>query len=152
VDFALTLGQLPFKLPFLKKQAVAILETPYASSAEAARGIPAALEEYYRAEHPEVMAERAADVAQAGAALAEIHSRNVYPELGVTWGTYPDNRGHQEFPGCFRCHEGNHATAAGEVLEKDCFKCHTASAVEETSPEVLRVLGLTAPINAMRDD
>jgi len=150
VDHALTLGRLPSTLPFLKKKGLEILRAGYESTDEAARKIPAALTDFYRSEHPKVLEQRAGDVEQAGRVLAEIHSRNVYPELGITWGTYPDNRGHQEFPGCFRCHEGKHATESGEEIEKNCFRCHTASAVDEASPEILRVLGLSRPIEEMR--
>jgi hypothetical protein len=150
VDFGITAGGVPSTLPFIKKKGVELLLAPYSSSEEAATKIPAALTEFYRSEHPQVLEQRAADVAKAGQALVEIYSRNVYPELGVTWGTYPDNRGQQEFPGCFRCHEGKHATAAGEEIEKNCFVCHAAAAVQDTSPEVLRALGLDRPIDAMR--
>lgn len=122
VDKALTLGRMSTSLPFLKKQAVEILSAPYSSSAAAAAEIPAALESYYRSADPELARTRAADITEAGSVLADIYSRNVFPELGVTWGTYPDNRGHQEFPGCFRCH---HPAAVGE-----------------TSPEVLELLGV----------
>ena len=74
--------------------------------------------------------------------LADIYSRNVFPELGVDWGTYPDNRGHEDFPGCFRCHGGDHATESGETITNNCFKCHHPAAVDESEPEVLELLGV----------
>jgi len=74
--------------------------------------------------------------------LADIYSRNVFPELRVTWGTYPDNRGHQDSPGCFRCHGGEHKTAAGEEITNNCFRCHHPAAVGETDPQVLELLGV----------
>jgi len=150
VDIALTYGLVSSSLPYLKKVGVEALRGDWASSEEAARAIPAALTEYYGEAYPELSASRAADVEEAGRVLTELWSRNVYPDLGVTWGTYPDNRGHQEFPGCFRCHEGEHSTEAGETITKNCFRCHAASAVAETAPEILRVLGLDQPINRMR--
>jgi nitrate/TMAO reductase-like tetraheme cytochrome c subunit len=142
VDRALTLGRMSTSLPFLKKQGVEILRAGYASSAEAAAEIPIALESYYRTSHPEVAQARAQDIAQAGQVLADIFSRNVFPELGVDWGTYPDNRGHQHFPGCFRCHGGEHVAADGEELTNNCFRCHFPSAVDENRPEVLELLGV----------
>lgn len=142
VDQALTLGRMSASLPFLKKTAVKVLEETYASSAAAATEIPAALAEFYRTAHPEVSQARAAEIAEAGAVLADIYSRNVFPELGVTWGTYPDNRGHEASPGCFRCHGGDHATATGETLTNNCFRCHHPAAVSESEPEVLELLGI----------
>ena len=37
--------------------------------------------------------------------LAAIYARNVFPEMKVGWGTYPNNIGHEDFLGCFRCHD-----------------------------------------------
>lgn len=142
VDRALTLGRMPADLPFLKKQAVEVLTAEYATSAAAAEAIPAALIESYRASHPDVLATRAADVARAGAVLADVYSRNVFPELRVTWGLHPDNRGHEDSPGCFRCHGGEHATAGGDTITNNCFTCHHPAAVGEVEPEVLQLLGV----------
>jgi nitrate/TMAO reductase-like tetraheme cytochrome c subunit len=150
VDVALTFGLVSSSLPFLKKKGVELLRESWESAEEAARGIPAALADSYRAEYPELLSSRAADVEEAGRVLAELWSRNVYPELGVTWGTYPDNRGHQESPGCFRCHAGEHTTETGETITNNCFRCHSASAVGDANPEVLDVLGLERPIEQMR--
>jgi hypothetical protein len=142
VDRAMMLGRISARLPFLKKKAMEILKAPYASSAAAATEIPAALTASYGSEQPEVSREHAADIAQAGEVLADIYSRNVFPELGVTWGTYPDNRGHQASPGCFRCHDDEHVTASGDTITQNCFRCHYPAAVGETKPEVLQLLGV----------
>jgi nitrate/TMAO reductase-like tetraheme cytochrome c subunit len=142
VDRALLLGRMSSSLPFLKKTALEILKKGYADSDAAAAAIPAAVAQYYHESHPDVARERAADVKEAGAVLADIYAHNVFPELGVDWGTYPDNRGHQDFPGCFRCHDGKHATAAGEQITNNCFRCHYPAAVGETKPEMLQLLGL----------
>jgi nitrate/TMAO reductase-like tetraheme cytochrome c subunit len=151
LDLAFTLGRIPTSLPFLKKQGLAILRAEYGSREAAAEAIPAALADYYRAEHPKAWATREAEVRAAGAVLAEIHARNVYPELGLAWDTYPDNRGHERSPGCFRCHEGKHATETGETITENCFRCHTASAMKDTAPDILDALGLTKPIDRMRE-
>jgi hypothetical protein len=97
-----------------------------------------------------VSGKRAAEVAEAGAVLADLYSRNVFPELGVTWGTYPDNRGHQGFPGCLRCHDGDHLDEAGEEINSNCFACHHPAAVDEASPEVLELLGVDRLLKTLR--
>ncbi len=43
------------------------------------------------------------------------------------WRVYPDNIGHKDWNGCFRCHDGQHKTADKKQAIKatDCNACHT---------------------------
>jgi hypothetical protein len=141
VDKALALGRMSASLPLLKKAALEILRTAYKDSADAASKIPGAVAAFYGSHYPDLARSRAEDVKEAGAVVADIYSRNVFPELGINWGTYPDNSGHQTAPGCFRCHDGEHVAATGEVITNNCFVCHFPSAVGETKPEILKLLG-----------
>jgi hypothetical protein len=68
--------------------------------------------------------------------------RNVFPDMKVSWGTYPNNLGHQDFPGCFRCHDGSHSAADGRSIPNDCDTCHKVLAMEEQNPKVLADIGL----------
>ena len=70
-------------------------------------------------------------------ALQGIYSRNVFPEMKVTWGTYPNNLGHQNFPGCFRCHDDNHKSQAGKTITQDCSACHDLLAMDEEKPQLI---------------
>jgi hypothetical protein len=45
--------------------------------------------------------------------------------MKVNWQTHADNRGHKDWPGCFRCHDGRHATKDGKKLSNECDLCHT---------------------------
>ncbi len=47
--------------------------------------------------------------------------------MKARWETYPDNIGHKDWPGCFRCHDGLHKTADGKrsIKANDCNACHT---------------------------
>lgn len=149
IDRALALGRISVGLPYVKLKSTEILEADYASSEEAAQRIPIALADYYRAEYPEVFAEREDAIDGAGETLVDIYSRNVFPEYSVTWGTYPDNIGHEDFPGCFRCHGGDHKTADGIAISTNCIDCHDAPAVSETDPEILKDIGWRRPIKRM---
>ena len=150
LDAAFAVGMLPTTLPYLKKTGMEALKATYASSEEAARRIPEAIEGYYKQSHPEIYASRAADVQSAARHVAEIYSRNVFPDLKVTWGTYRNDIGHEASPGCFRCHDEQHATSEGKTITMDCAACHEAIAVEEASPEVLKTLGLAGRMSALR--
>jgi NapC/NirT cytochrome c family, N-terminal region len=150
LDTAFAGGWLPTTLPFLKKKGLEVLKATYATSEEAAQKIPAAIADYYKQTYPEVYAKRTADVEGAGRFVAEIYGRNVFPDLKVSWGTYPDNLGHDAFPGCFRCHDEQHTAADGKTITQDCSACHEAVALEEASPEILKTLGLADRLAAIR--
>jgi hypothetical protein len=105
---------------------------------------------FYRQKYPEVYGKRAADIQAAGQALFAIYQRNVFPEFKVAWGTYPNNLGHTDYPGCFRCHDDSHATRDKKTITQDCSACHQALAVEETSPEILKTLGVADKIASLQ--
>jgi hypothetical protein len=143
VDREMGLGALPVALPFLKKKSVELLRATYTSNEEASRKIPAELTKFYQERYPALYSQRAADISGAGRELAAIFNRNVFPDLGVTWGTYPNNLGHTDFPGCFRCHDGMHSTAdQSDSITQDCNTCHEPLATEEARPPLLKALGL----------
>lgn len=142
VDQALADGQIAATLPFVKKTGVGLIQASYQTDGEAAQKIPEGLAGFYRQMYPEVAAKRAPEIQTAAAALLAIYQRNVFPDLKVTWGTYVNNLGHVDSPGCFRCHDGGHSTAAGQTITQDCDTCHKVVAVDEASPEVLRTIGI----------
>jgi hypothetical protein len=144
IDRAMRSGDILSSLPFIKKKGVELLEATYTDDADARKRIPSELTAYYASGYAAIASSRAADIDRASGALVAIWSRNVFPDLKVTWGTYPVNVGHQDTPGCFRCHDGEHATAdAKAAIDQDCSTCHEAIAVEEANPEILKTLGIS---------
>jgi nitrate/TMAO reductase-like tetraheme cytochrome c subunit len=142
IDKAIAMGEIPSTLPFVKKTGLELLKANYPSQERAADAISKMLTAYYQKEHAAVAASRKGDIEQAGRMLAAIYRRNVFPDLKVTWGTYPVNLEHTEFPGCFRCHDGSHSTADGKTITQDCATCHEVLAVDESNPDVLKSLNL----------
>ena len=57
--------------------------------------------------------------------MQEIFKRTTFPEMKLNWQTHPNNLGHYYYNGCFRCHDGQHVSADGKVVSKDCNQCHT---------------------------
>jgi NapC/NirT cytochrome c family, N-terminal region len=117
VDVAMAAGRIDPKIPFAKAKVVATLTQPYASKPEALRGIATSLHAAYP------------DPAQADPLIAEtqvIYRENFFPEMKTDWRTHPNNIGHKEWNGCFRCHDGNHKTADGKKMTaaSDCNSCH----------------------------
>ena len=127
VDAALASGQLPLTLPFMKKNAVDILMKSK-SDAE----IPERVSHAYAGK----------DTGAVTKVLTDVFNQNVFPDLKVTWGTYPNNLGHTDAQGCFRCHDGGHVTADKKEITQDCMTCHRVVAADEASPDVLKTLGL----------
>jgi nitrate/TMAO reductase-like tetraheme cytochrome c subunit len=150
MDKALALGEIPISLPFIKKKGLEALKTSYATSNEAHEKLPAALVSFYQQNYPDLYAKRSQDINQAAQAVLAIYNRNVFPDLKVTWGTYPNNLGHTDFPGCFRCHDGSHTTADGKAITQDCGTCHQPLAMDEASPEILKTLGIAERISAIQ--
>jgi NapC/NirT cytochrome c family, N-terminal region len=142
VDTAMYSHLISPALPFAKKKSVELLKANYASREEAAVKIPATFEKFYQETYPAEYAQHRGDVKAGGRAVLAIYDRNIFPEMKVTWGKYPLNVGHTDFPGCFRCHDEAHTSSTGKKITQDCSACHNMLAVEEASPKILTDLGL----------
>jgi nitrate/TMAO reductase-like tetraheme cytochrome c subunit len=150
MDDALALGEVATGLPFIKKKGVELLTAIYKSSGEAAEKLPSALVSFYKQSYPDLYPTRSEDIQRAAQAVLAIYNRNVFPDLKVTWGTYPNNLGHTDFPGCFRCHDGSHTSANAKTIIQDCNACHEPLAMDEASPEILKTLGLEERISKLQ--
>jgi hypothetical protein len=150
LDEAMYAGRVSSSLPFVKKTGMQLLNAAYQSEEEAAQKIPAGLTAFYQQGYPDVSAKRSQDIAASGKAIAAIYAHNVFPDLKVTWGTYANNLGHTDSPGCFRCHDDTHATADKKTITQDCAVCHEAVAVEDPSPEILKTLGVSGPVSKLQ--
>jgi len=142
VDEAMAAGAISPDLPFVKKQAVAALKKEYASHSVAAEEIARTLTEFYRAQYPATYQAHRALVESAVESVQGIYERNIFTAMKIGWGTYPNNIGHEDFLGCFRCHDGNHSTKDGRAITQDCDACHTVLAQEEENPKILTDLGI----------
>jgi hypothetical protein len=140
VDLALATGRIDRSLPFVRREAVKALGAEYPSHEAARAGIEGALLAFYRGHDAAAFPAREARVRQAAAALAQIYAWNVWPSMNIRWGTYASLRGHDDAPGCFRCHDEEHRTADGVAISQDCDLCHAVLAQEEENPQVLGAL------------
>jgi hypothetical protein len=78
-----------------------------------------------------VYANRQADVTKAVESLQQIYERTHFPFMNAYWDSYPNNVGHKDFPGCFRCHDGKHLSANNQVIRLECNMCHSIPQVAE---------------------
>jgi hypothetical protein len=137
IDEAMVDGRIDPSLPFVKREAMRALQVDYDSHEAARAGLSADIEQFYRENYADRFPEIGEQVTRAGLALGDIYAWNVFPKMKVDWGTYPDHSGHEEAPGCFRCHGRRHKTADGDKISRKCETCHVVLAEGEEDPVLL---------------
>jgi uncharacterized membrane protein len=143
VDLRMSRGLISPELPYIHKKAVDLLKANYADRQNAQKQIVEGLESYYRSTYAEIYNSKRAQVEESAESVANIYLRNIFPQMNMTWGVHPNNLGHNDFPGCFRCHDGSHVSADGAVISNDCTTCHTLVADREENPKALTDLGMS---------
>jgi hypothetical protein len=118
VNQAMALGRIDPTLPWIKTNAMFVLTQSYKTDEEASNAIAQALSSRYPND---------ARVPNTIASVQQIYEDNFFPEMKANWSSYPDNVGHMIWPGCFRCHDGQHKTEDRKITIKanDCNTCHT---------------------------
>jgi hypothetical protein len=140
VERSLVAGALSTKLPNIKRVAVqAITQEAIKTSADA----PQKIADFVRSKYTDAAV--AADVAGAIKELQGIFATTIFPERKADWRVYPNNIGHKDWAGCFRCHDDKHKTPQGQkVRSSDCNSCHTIIAQGKGAElETLSAKGLT---------
>jgi nitrate/TMAO reductase-like tetraheme cytochrome c subunit len=140
IDSALDDGRIDKSLPFIKREGLRILGGKYASTEEARAGIAGEVQAFYKAKYPDLAASKAPAITAAAASLGDIYAWNVFPKMKVTWGTYTSNIGHDDAPGCFRCHDKKHVGDDGKKISGNCSLCHAILADDEKDPDILKTI------------
>ena len=125
VDQSLTSHRLDVSLPFIKQQAVTVLTATYNTTDAAMQGIASGLQDFYEKKYPDVAKSKQLEIRSAVTEVQQIFRRTTFPEMKLNWQTHPNNLGHYYSSGCFRCHDGQHVSADGRIISKDCNQCHT---------------------------
>lgn len=142
VDESLLAGRLDASLPFLKQQAVAVLTGSYSNTEAAMEGIATDLHKFYLTKYPDLDKSKQNEIHNAVAEIQRIYRSTTFPEMKLDWKTHPNNIGHFYFPGCFRCHDGQHVSADGRMIRKDCDICHTVLSQQEGSATMPTMQGV----------
>jgi hypothetical protein len=124
VDAALARGAIAVTIPFARRQVVEALSATYPDRETADREIAKRLRAFYSATGAAATQSQGGDVDQLVTTAQFLYARNVFPVMNVSWGTHPNNVGHTDAPGCFRCHDDQHKSAEGRVIRQDCDLCH----------------------------
>jgi hypothetical protein len=140
VEKSLTVGALSAKLPNIKRVAVqAMTQKEISDAATATQKIA----DFNRSKYSDPAV--ASEVPAAIAEVQKIFTASIFPERKADWRVYPNNIGHKDWPGCFRCHDDKHKSPAGQkVRSSDCNSCHTIIAQGKgLDLETLSAKGLT---------
>ncbi len=117
VDMAMATGKIDTSIPWVKSNVVSVLIAPYKTEDEAMQKIGEGLKARYPGN---AKIDPVVEVART------IYKRSFFPEMNTDWRSNPNNVGHKEWAGCFRCHDGKHKTADAKVsiTAKSCNFCH----------------------------
>lgn len=140
IDKAISAGLIDRSLPFVKRESMRIIDAEYESHEVARVVIADELTAYYAENYPDTSAESSDAISAAADTLGDIYSVNVFPQMKVWWNTYPNHIGHEQSPGCYRCHKKSMRTAERVAISKDCDTCHVLLAEEEENPEIMSTL------------
>jgi nitrate/TMAO reductase-like tetraheme cytochrome c subunit len=145
VDQSLLARRLDASLPFMKQEAVTVLTATYATTPAALQGIAKGIDDFYESKYPDIAKTKQLEIRNAVAEVQQIFQRTTFPEMKLNWQTHPNNLGHYYYNGCFRCHDGQHVSADGRTISRDCNQCHTlmsetegAASAAATAPPTFR--------------
>jgi len=129
IDASMAAGKIDPSLPYVKRTSLDLVKQQYPSTGAGAEAVDG-LSSFYKTKYPLVAKTKSAAIANATAELQRIYTLIDTPEMAVGSMTYPNNIGHQDGPGCFRCHDGAHFKVVKGVVTKEaipstCDTCHT---------------------------
>lgn len=138
LDISLSVGKISTSIPNIRSKGVEVLRGTYATQEEALAGI-AALEDYYKVSFPDFYTANTKTVQSAIAELQNIFNESVFIDQKVDWNAHPNNIGHIDSAGCFRCHDGKHLDAQQQAIRLECNLCHSIPVVATSQDFVTRI-------------
>ena len=138
IDEALRKGLLSENLPSIRQQAVAVLSRDYPTD-EVARVAIDDLQDYYVENYPDVALAHSGEIDEAVGILQDLYGQMVFRDQKIDWMTHPDNLGHKDDPGCFRCHDGKHLSGDEQAIRLECNLCHAIPVVADNTSLVTRL-------------
>jgi len=138
INNALWLGRIDRSIPSIREKAgTALLENAdSASLAQGMAGIAQSISQEYADYANQQKIRDAISQAQ------DIYRRNFFPDMKTSWKVRPNNVGHRTWPGCFRCHDGNHLSKSGNKIATDCDTCHLIVAQGQETQENVCLTGI----------
>jgi len=130
IDELLADGTLDPRFPYVKARAVELLNENFDDADEALTLVREAWARYeeefpdLKEKYPEEWDRSRESLDNQQEVMAGLLRRNQFAAADISWRSFPDNSGHRNSPGCFRCHNGRQQTAEGDLLPVGCTQCH----------------------------
>jgi hypothetical protein len=121
VDRAIAAGSISRGLPFVRREGVRLVKASYSGENEAMQAIEKGLRDFYASQGSS--ADQQA-LSRSITGVQDVYRRNVFPTMMVSFGSYPDLKGHTTATGCFRCHDDSHTAGDGATISSECEMCH----------------------------
>jgi len=138
VDTLLDRGLISTDIPEIRKVALETYYKDYSSLQTAEKAFDL-LDYFYREQYPDYYGNHQQLIAQAISELKNAYTNSVFPEQNSDWASHPNNIGHKNTPGCFRCHDGQHFNQEQEAVRLECNLCHAIPVVSEEGDYQTRI-------------
>jgi len=138
MDSYLQRGLIEATIPEIHTKGVEVLSVKY-STYEDANDAIGSLETFYKDTYPNEFSENGEAISEAISKIQEIYTENVFLDQKTDWETHPDNLGHIDSPGCFRCHDGKHLNDNLEAIRLECNLCHSIPIVADQQDFVTNI-------------
>jgi len=124
IDQLLARGAISDDIPEIRKKALESYSQIFKSTDMGVNNI-GGLDGYYKTYYPEYYKQNETKITEAIQVLQDAYAASVYPEQNSDWNSHPNNIGHKDSPGCFRCHDGKHLNDDQEAIRLECNVCHS---------------------------
>ncbi len=130
IDKLIGRGLISPEIPEIRKVA---LETYYQEYTSVATALAAfdLLDYYYREKFPAYYENNQDKINLAISELKSSYQNTVFPDQKASWDSHKDNIGHENSPGCLRCHDGQHLNPEKQAIRLECNLCHAIPVVAE---------------------
>lgn len=125
-------------LPEIHSQGVKVLSVAYPTQAEGLKAI-AGLDDFYKSNYADFYAKNPDSVKTAVTQIQKIYTDTVFIDNKVNWESHPNNVGHVNTAGCFRCHDGKHLDANQQAIRLECNLCHSIPVVANEQDFVTKI-------------
>ncbi|MFV0591310.1 MAG: cytochrome c3 family protein [Draconibacterium sp.] len=144
IDKSMTEGKISTDLPAIKLAAMTALYQDYPTKDSAFFAIKTQVNDWFESGYPDIAESKKEEIAQAIREIQNGYANNIFPYMKASWKEYPNNIGHMESDGCYRCHNNRHTAETGEVISKDCNLCHNI--VAQGTADTLRYANSQNPL------
>jgi nitrate/TMAO reductase-like tetraheme cytochrome c subunit len=144
IDKLLERGLISADIPEIREIALETYYKEYTSLGTALASFDL-LDYYYREKYPAYYQKNQDKISQAIVELKTIYENSVFPEQKSDWTSHPDNIGHENSPGCFRCHDGQHLNQEKQAIRLECNLCHAIPVVSDAGDFLTKIELSTGP-------